>query len=208
LAELPTGDAGKAFGQEGQFFICATCGKNIPITRIEGECVCGKKVCKECGKKYPLCASCGWVICIDCHSQSRVDKKHYHRKCKPSECLIVTTCFGSPHSEEVKYLKGFRDETVLKTCCGNGMMNALERIYYSFSPQVAAYLENNPTTRNAVKSAIVIPLLQSLSSSERFSKPFANKELRVILIAWLSSINLTIGLTFWKLISVLRRERF
>ena len=206
MAEPST--TGKAYGEEGQYFICATCGKSIPISQIEGQCICERKVCKACGKKYTLCAKCGWVICKNCAYQSRKDQKWYHVQHKPSECLIVTACFGSPYSEEVQYLRVFRDKTVLKTCFGSRLMNVLEKIYYSFSPQVATYLKNYPATRNVVKSMVVIPLLQSLSASECFSKSFKNTELRVILIAWLSPINMTIGLIFWKFISLLRKKRF
>lgn len=195
-----------AYGREGEYFICATCGKSIPITEIEGQCICGKKVCKSCGSRYALCAKCGWVICKDCAYWSKRYEKWYHKQCAPSECLIVTTCFGSPLSAEVQYFRMFRDETVLKTSFGKRLMDIVERIYYSFSPQVAAFLESHPATRDVVKSTIVIPFLESLSASKRFSHSLSNKELRIIFIALLSPINMTAGLTFWKTVSFIKKE--
>jgi len=205
MARPPT--PGEAYGKEGEFFICATCGKSIPITEIKGQCYgCGKKVCTECGGKYPLCAKCGWVICRNCASFDKRDQKWYHSICKPPGCLIVTACFGSPHVKEVQYLRVFRDRIVLETPCGHSIMNVLERIYYSFSPQVASYLRNHLTTREVVRSMIVVPLLQSLSTTEHLTRSITNRELRVSLIAWLSLINSTIGLVFWKVMSFLRKE--
>jgi hypothetical protein len=205
VSQPPTMPAG-AYGEEGQYFICGTCGKSIPISQVEGQCICGRKVCKTCGSRYPLCAQCGWVICKNCAYQSRRDQKWYHFQHKPSECLIVTACLGSPYAEEINHLRTFRDETVLKTRCGNGLMTTLEKIYYSFSPRVATYLRNHRSTRNVVKSMIVIPFLQSLFMCEDLSKSFKNKELKIILIAWMSSINLSLGIAFWKCISFLKRK--
>jgi len=194
---------GGPYGVDGQFFICATCGKSVPISQIEGQCVCGNKVCKACGKQYPLCAHCGWVICRNCAYQSR-SGKWYHIQHKPQECLIVTACFGSPQAAEVQYLRAFRDETVLKASFGNRLMHVLERIYYSFSPQVATYLDAHPSTRNVVKKNIVVPFLQSLSASKQLTRSLSNMEFKIILIAWLSSMNITIGMPFWQIISFFR----
>jgi len=207
MSRPSTPPTGEAYGAEGQFFICATCGKSIPISQIEGQCFCGRKVCKTCGKQYPLCARCGWVICRNCAYQSRRDKKWYHVQHKPSECLVVTACYGSPLSTEVQYLRMFRDKTVLETSFGKRFMDILERIYYSFSPQVAIYLKSHLATKDVVRSIVVVPLFESLSATKRLTGAFSNKELRVIFIALLSSINVTMGLPFWKIISFLKRRK-
>ena len=148
-AEPSADDDGEAYGQEGEFYICATCGKSVPISRIEGQCTCGKKVCTECGKKYPLCAKCGWVICRHCHSQSTQDKKHYHNACMPtsSGCFIATAAYGSPLATELDTLREFRDQGLSQTALGSSLI----QLYYAMSPPLAEAIAGSSGLRALVR---------------------------------------------------------
>jgi hypothetical protein len=70
----------------------------------------------------------------------------------------------------VQFLRGFRDDYVLKSISGSSFMNTFNTIYYSFSPQVADFEREQPWLQATVK-AVVYPLFGILIASEQaFSK--------------------------------------
>jgi hypothetical protein len=66
-------------------------------------------------------------------------------------CLIATAAFGSELSNEVQFLRGFRDKSILNTQSGSSFMIAFNAWYYSFSPAVAQFIREQPTVRIVVK---------------------------------------------------------
>jgi uncharacterized membrane protein len=80
-------------------------------------------------------------------------------------CIIATTTYGSELSPEVQFLRGFRDNRVLSTIAGAEFMKAFNAWYYSFSPQVAAWIYYNPVARGPMK-ILLAPLIGSLHLSE------------------------------------------
>ncbi|WP_455278087.1 COG1470 family protein, partial [[Eubacterium] cellulosolvens] len=81
------------------------------------------------------------------------------------QCIIATTTYGSELSPEVQFLRGFRDNRVLSTIAGAEFMKAFNAWYYSFSPQVAAWIYHNPMAKGPIK-ILLAPLLGSLHLSE------------------------------------------
>jgi len=59
-------------------------------------------------------------------------------------CLIATAAFGSMLAPEVQLLRGFRDNSLLKTRAGWSFMMLFNAWYYSFSPQVAGQIAIHP----------------------------------------------------------------
>ena len=73
-------------------------------------------------------------------------------------CLIATATYGSELSDEVQFLRNFRDGSILKTNTGSNFMIAFNAWYYSFSPTVAQFIREHPTVR-AVTKLVLYPLM-------------------------------------------------
>jgi hypothetical protein len=73
-------------------------------------------------------------------------------------CLIATATFGSELSDEVQFLRGFRDNSILNTNTGSGFMVAFNAWYYSFSPHVAEFIRGNSLARTVTK-LMLYPLM-------------------------------------------------
>jgi streptogramin lyase len=73
-------------------------------------------------------------------------------------CLIATATYGSELSDEVQFLREFRDNSILKTRAGTSFMVAFDAWYYSFSPSVAQFIRGDQTARTAAKF-VLYPLL-------------------------------------------------
>ena len=76
----------------------------------------------------------------------------------PSGCLIATATYGSELSDEVQFLRSFRDNSILKTNTGSNFMIAFNAWYYSFSPTVADFIRQDSAVRTAVKF-VLYPLI-------------------------------------------------
>jgi len=72
--------------------------------------------------------------------------------------LIATATYGSELSDEVQFLRNFRDGSILKTNTGSNFMIAFNAWYYSFSPTVAQFIREHPTVR-AVTKLVLYPLM-------------------------------------------------
>jgi len=102
-------------------------------------------------------------------------------------CLIATASYGSELSPEVQLLRGFRDNSILKTSSGSAFMIAFNAWYYSFSPNVASYLNSHGVERTIMKS-VLYPLIGILFvSSHVFSATSAFPEFAAILSGLLAS---------------------
>jgi len=127
----------------------------------------------------------------------------------PSQCFIATAAYGSPLSPEVAMLRTFRDSEILHTFAGRSFMLAFNAFYYSFSPQVAAYITANTAIRSATK-LVLYPLIGILYVSSRIFAMLAfNGEAAVILSGIFASIG--IGLVYFGplaiVLSKLRRSQ-
>jgi peptide/nickel transport system substrate-binding protein len=76
-------------------------------------------------------------------------------------CLIATATYGSELSEEVQFLRNFRDKSILKTNAGSDFMIVFNAWYYSFSPTVAQFIRENSAARTVTKFALY-PLMAIL----------------------------------------------
>jgi hypothetical protein len=85
---------------------------------------------------------------------------------QPSGCLIATAAFGSELTQQVQFLRNFRDHNILSTVSGSAFMNTFDSIYYSFSPRVADYERGQPWLQATVKAGLY-PLFGILMTAER-----------------------------------------
>jgi streptogramin lyase len=66
-------------------------------------------------------------------------------------CLIATATYGSELSDEVQFLRNFRDKSIMKTNAGSDFMIVFNAWYYSFSPTVAQFIRENSAARTVTK---------------------------------------------------------
>jgi len=106
---------------------------------------------------------------------------------KKSGCLIATATFGSELSQEVQFLRDFRDKTVLNTFAGSNFMTAFNSFYYSFSPSVASTISENEALRSVMK-VVLFPLIGVLHiSSVAFSIFSFSSELAIVVTGLIAS---------------------
>jgi peptide/nickel transport system substrate-binding protein len=79
-------------------------------------------------------------------------------------CIIATAAYGSELSEEVQFLRSFRDDKVMKTFAGSAFMKAFNAFYYSFSPQVARFISGSPALKASTR-VLLYPLMGALHLS-------------------------------------------
>ncbi len=73
---------------------------------------------------------------------------------KQSCCFIATACFGSTLAPQVLVLREFRDDRLMQHRTGR----AFVRLYYSFSPPVAAWLHRHALARAVVRESLIRPV--------------------------------------------------
>lgn len=79
-------------------------------------------------------------------------------------CIIATATYGSELAPQVQMLRNYRDGAILKTKAGSAFMIAFNAWYYSFSPQVANHIANNPAESSFMR-AVLYPLIGILTLS-------------------------------------------
>ena len=96
-------------------------------------------------------------------------------------CIIVTATYGSELAPEVQALRAFRDEKIMTTYAGSQFMRVFNAWYYSFSPEVAAFISERPSATTATKIALY-PLLGILRVASSATVPIfrVNAELGAI----------------------------
>jgi hypothetical protein len=80
------------------------------------------------------------------------------KEVEEKKCIIATAAYGSELNPHVQFLRGFRENVVLKTFAGSQFMNVFNAWYYSFSPNVAAYISTQESVK-AVTRGFLYPLL-------------------------------------------------
>ncbi|MDO9325852.1 MAG: CFI-box-CTERM domain-containing protein [Methanoregula sp.] len=88
--------------------------------------------------------------------QGRKKQMELHEE--QNSCLIATATFGSPMAPQVQQLREFREENIYSTKSGTQFMTAFNAWYYSFSPAVANFIDDHPSTKPPMR-IILTPLL-------------------------------------------------
>ena len=106
-------------------------------------------------------------------------------------CFIATASYGSPLHPQVQFVRDLRDREVKATELGRRVMRVVDRVYYSFSPQVARTLRRHPVLRRLVRAGIVAPTIGFLRGSARLVSGIEPAERRV---RWLIGLIVVGGL--------------
>jgi len=72
----------------------------------------------------------------------------------PPVCLIVTAAYGSELSDDVEFVRSFRDDSIMETKTGSSFMVAFNAWYYSYSPSVAGFITEHSALRTATRIAL------------------------------------------------------
>ncbi len=67
-----------------------------------------------------------------------------------SGCFIATAAYGSPMESEVRYLRAFRDEYLLKNSAGRWLV----KMYYRYSPALATHIKTNENLKSIVRGLL------------------------------------------------------
>ena len=110
-------------------------------------------------------------------------------KIEEKRCVIATATYGSEVSDEVQFLRNFRDNIVLRSYAGRRFYVAFDAFYYSWSPPVAQYISSHPWLKPPVRF-LLYPLLTSLLLASYVSIPLVslNAELGVYVAGTITSI--------------------
>jgi hypothetical protein len=85
-------------------------------------------------------------------------------------CLVATATLGSPDHPSVIQLTALREDIAATSALGRGFIAIVNRVYASFSPQLAGYLEQRPVPRRAVRDCVVRPVAAIVAATERATR--------------------------------------
>jgi len=83
---------------------------------------------------------------------------------QPTSCAVSSSTAGSALAPLVQKLRDFRDSSIMKSKAGWAFMILFNSWYYSFSPQVAAYISTHPSERAVLRNGLY-PLVGVLYTS-------------------------------------------
>jgi hypothetical protein len=72
----------------------------------------------------------------------------------PGGCFVATAAFGSPMAHQVRWLRAFRDRTLLPGRAGRAFVTW----YYGWSPRAAAWLRGHAIARKLTRAVLWIPV--------------------------------------------------
>lgn len=80
-----------------------------------------------------------------------------------SNCFIATAVYGDPNCSEVRILRNFRDEFLLKNAAGKIFV----AFYYRFSPPLAAWIKRRPRLSLVFKPALNVVVKRVAHNNKR-----------------------------------------
>ncbi len=111
-------------------------------------------------------------------------------------CFIATATYGSELSEEVKFLRRFREEIILSSFAGKQFMEVFNSFYYSFSPNVAQFILKNQWLKPVFK-AFLLPLITALHIAASISIPLSNMDIELGALAAGLTTSFLLGLLYF-----------
>lgn len=100
------------------------------------------------GRGYEKCEDCSEYVCNKCYTKEGDGyycKGCHRKKLGSGGCFIATACYGID-SSQVEILRGWRDNTLLKSSFGNRFVD----FYYNISPPIADFIKDKPLLKKIV----------------------------------------------------------
>lgn len=82
-------------------------------------------------------------------------------------CIVATVSTGSEHDPDVVFLRAVRDELDAAGAGARRFARGVNRLYYSFSPQLARWIGRRPRWRAAVRDVVVRPATRCIRGARR-----------------------------------------
>jgi len=102
-------------------------------------------------------------------------------------CFIATAAYGSELSNEVEFLRAFRDQVAADTFTGVEGVSLFNQIYFSFSPNVAQFIGGHPNIR-VIAKGLLYPLVGIIHlGAASYSSLSFNSELGVTVAVLITS---------------------
>ncbi len=128
-------------------------------------------VCWDCGKEpiddsYEFTdghdPSIRYYICRSCYGGGKQQQKEFGIKKEPSDsnCYIATMCYGDINAPQVKTLRRYRDEILLKKLTGR----ILVRLYYKISPSFVRIMRNNTQINRLIRMTILDRIVNNIKT--------------------------------------------
>lgn len=108
--------------------------------------------------------------------------------CFFSSCFIATAAFGSDGHPSILYLQRLRRDIAESTPFGRRFIKTVNKIYYSFSPELARYLEQNRAACITVRDWVVVPTVKAIGTADRTTRWIKRRGLRHILLMLLLTL--------------------
>jgi len=109
-------------------------------------------------------------------------------------CFIATATLGSADHPSVVYLQSLREELRHGARVAQRFIGAVNRVYGSFSPGLAAHLETHPAARTAAREWIVRPTVAIVSATDRLTRRIQSNRLRQTVLAGLLAVEALLGI--------------
>lgn len=84
-----------------------------------------------------------------------------------TSCVVATACFGSSLHPSVVYLQTLRSEIREASDAGRVFVQAVNRLYNSFSPALADFLRRDDRARTVVRELVVRPVIGVVRACDR-----------------------------------------
>jgi len=85
------------------------------------------------------------------------------QKKQMSSCFIATACYGDYDAKEVRILRHFRDNTLLKSARGQRAVD----LYYRASPPFAQWLELHPIIAALIRTMVLTPMTRLVGRMQK-----------------------------------------
>jgi hypothetical protein len=115
-------------------------------------------------------------------------------------CFVASAAYGSPLEPEVEFLRGFKNDVLMKTRSGARFFEEFYRRYDTISPLIVSVMNADPRLKELVRWIVVAPIVNQLELMQRFPdasldgvpEPWGSflAETRASLEAWAEAIDL------------------
>lgn len=109
-------------------------------------------------------------------------------------CFIATATLGSADHPSVVYLQSLREELRHGSRITRRFIGAVNRVYGSFSPRLAAHLETHMPARVAVRECMVRPTVAIISATDRITRRIESDRARQIVLTALLAAEALLGI--------------